>query len=177
MKNYSTRLLSLFFISLNLFISCKKDNLPKATEKGKNTFGCKIDGKIFVPQKTITYPSMPPLRSYYDDSSRYFELSVSEDRDEGNNGLKRYMILKLYNLKIGNNALNENNKALIVISTNNQLDQRYETNTAIGGTLNITRIDTLAHIISGTFSFNAASRPDNSKIISVTDGRFDINYK
>jgi hypothetical protein len=41
--------------------SCRKDKdgLPKATEEGKNTFGCKINGAIFIPKDVVTVPVMP----------------------------------------------------------------------------------------------------------------------
>lgn len=169
--------LAAFITSTSLSCQKEKDDLPKATEDGKNTFGCKIDGKLFIPEKTITYPAMPPLRSFYGESDGYFELRVSEDTDEANNGLQRYMIFKLYNLEIGGNTLNEENKVLVIISEGDQSDNRYETNTTIGGTLNITRLDTVANIISGTFTFNAGLISDNSKILSVTEGRFDVTYK
>ncbi|HEX8356504.1 MAG TPA: hypothetical protein VF610_03795 [Segetibacter sp.] len=48
MKNISTKLL-IIFLSFLLILSCKKDGLTKATEKGANTFSCKINGKVFTP--------------------------------------------------------------------------------------------------------------------------------
>lgn len=48
MKTSITKLLFLF-ISLHLILSCKKDGLTKATQKGANTFSCKINGKAFQP--------------------------------------------------------------------------------------------------------------------------------
>lgn len=157
------------------FIACKKEGLPKATEKGKNTFGCKIDGKIFVPIDVVTFPVTPGLSFNYDKNLKWLHLFATEPRD--GNGFKRNITIDVYNLNFGTNSLNITNKALVVFSKNNQQDQYFETNATIGGTVSITRLDTLAHIISGTFSFNAALRPDNNKILSVTNGRFDISYK
>jgi hypothetical protein len=168
---------SLFFV-LILNSSCTKEKLPKASEKGANTSGCKIEGKVFVPEQTITYPSMPPLTSYFNESNGSFELSVSEDSDDSNNGLQRYFHLDIKTLTIGVNKLNETSIAEISTSQLNKTES-FTTTETIGGTLNITRLDTNANIISGTFSFQAAIRPTNTpgKIITVTNGRFDINYK
>lgn len=170
-----------FFFTTFLFcllcISCRKEAaLPKTTDEGKNTFGCKIDGALFVPEKTITYPTTSPLATYYDARTGYLELRVSEDTDEANGRLQRYFSIKVSNLATGSNALNEANKAQVVVSRLDQLDKHYETNSATGGTLTISRLDTAAHIIAGTFSFQAALRPDNSSVVRVTEGRFDVTY-
>ncbi|MEO6837649.1 MAG: hypothetical protein ABI185_04635 [Ginsengibacter sp.] len=54
---------SLFFITLT-GSKCKKDKpinpvdqLPPATQSGANTFGCLIDGKVFLPKG----PSLGPI--------------------------------------------------------------------------------------------------------------------
>lgn len=103
-------------------------------------------------------------------------INAGEPPDENKNYLKRYISLEIRDLQIGKNILNETNKAQVVISTKDQSDQYYETKADIGGTLNITRLDTIESIISGTFSFQAAPRFNNNPNISITEGRFDIRY-
>lgn len=150
--------------------SCQKEKLPKATEKGANTFGCKIDGKVFVPKDAL---ALPGLTASYNESSRTLEIYCTEP----NTGSKRSVSIIIQDLQTGNNVLDYNNRANVYLFERNQPDQYYETNATTGGVLTITRLDTVANIISGTFSFQAALRPDNSKILNVTDGRFDITYK
>ena len=47
---------SLIILSVLLFVSCSNDNygtndnLPQITNLGKNTFGCKINGEVFLPK-------------------------------------------------------------------------------------------------------------------------------
>ncbi len=166
--------LSLFAIcSLLLLVSCQKEKLPKATEKGKDTFGCKIDGKVFVPKDALTYPVLPGLTATYNENGKTLEIYSTEP----NNGSKRSISIIIQEIQKGNNVLNETNKAQVFLFMDNQPDQYYETNAATGGTLTITRLDTVANIISGTFSFQAALRPDNIKTLNVTNGRFDITYE
>lgn len=43
------------------------------------------------------------------------------------------------------------------------------------GKITITRFDTVAHIISGTFSGKLKAR-NGTKELPITDGRFDINW-
>lgn len=166
----------LYTLTFNL--SCTKEKLPKASEKGADTFGCKIDGQLFVPAKTVTYPPIAPLIAYFNEADGSFELSVSEDRDQSANNLQRYLHLDIKNLSIGSNKLNEMNTAEVSTA---ELDKNesFTTTETVSGTLNITRLDKNANIISGTFSFQATMRPTNipGKIITVTDGRFDIKYK
>ncbi len=174
------KLLSFSFILIFLLlISCKKEKLPKPTQKGANTFGCKIDGKIFTPEDVITVPVTVGLRASYDETgSNYFELRATEKKDEEKGGLRRTILFKIFNLKLGTNNLNEQNKVSVKISVdNNQLDKSYETDVATGGILTITRLDINQNIISGTFSFVAQLQPGASKTLSVTDGRFDVQYK
>lgn len=42
------------------------------------------------------------------------------------------------------------------------------------GTLTITKIDTVSHVIAGTFEFTVWT--EECDTINVTDGRFDIDY-
>ena len=51
----------LLFSSLLLNSKCKKDNepqLPPETTTGAMTFGCKIDGKVFLPKGGDGYPGI-----------------------------------------------------------------------------------------------------------------------
>ncbi len=157
--------------------SCRKDKdgLPKATEEGKNTFGCEVDGAIFIPKDVVTVPITPGLSSYYDERKKLFHLFATEPRNE--DGFKRNIFLEIQDLRQGMNAIDEKNKALVVFSKRYQQDQYFKTNVTTGGTLTITRLDTVANIISGTFSFKAVPRLNPGPNIHVTDGRFDITYQ
>ncbi len=48
------------------------------------------------------------------------------------------------------------------------------TSAAQNGSITITKLDTVAGIVSGTFQFNAENDIDATKTIAVTEGRFDI---
>ncbi|MCC6289338.1 MAG: hypothetical protein IT249_15775 [Chitinophagaceae bacterium] len=52
MKHYSFLLFCFLFSLLLLSSRCKKDRfeLPPETTTGANTFGCKVNGKVFVPR-------------------------------------------------------------------------------------------------------------------------------
>jgi hypothetical protein len=156
--------------------SCEKEKLPKPTEQGRNIFGCKIDDKVFVSKDAVTVPVLKGLTPYYDEPTRTMRINAGEPPDKDNNRYQRYVSLSVSGLQIGENHLNESNKAQLVISKINQPDAYYETDNVTGGTISITRLDTLENIISGTFSFLAAPKQNTGINIKVTDGRFDIRY-
>ncbi len=168
--------LSLFTASLLFFSSCQKERLPRKTTEGKNTFGCLIDGKSFVPQDVIGFPTTQGLSVYYNPDSGYLEILCYEKKKQG---IRRSITFKIHGLKTGQNNLNSQNFVQLVISTDFELLSRwYNTTDSIGGYLSINRLDTSAKIISGTFSLKVVSAPTSAtyEIINITNGRFDVKY-
>jgi hypothetical protein len=53
-------------------------------------------------------------------------------------------------------------------------EDEWITSATTTGSVTITRFDPANRIVSGTFQFNAASIYTPSKILSVTEGRFDL---
>jgi len=50
----------------------------------------------------------------------------------------------------------------------------YVTTNVYTGWVNVTKADTAAGIVAGTFELTAVNRRDPSKTLRVTDGRFDV---
>lgn len=170
----------IFLITLVLVTissSCKKEKLPKPTQEGNNTLGCKIDGRIFVPKDALTFPVLKGLVATYSNTSKEFTMSVSEPRNDNENGFQRYLYIEVVNPSIGKNIIGSKNFAEAEISYKNQLPQRYESNDSIGGIMTIEKFDTVSGIIAGTFSFRLAPRSNTTGILNVSEGRFDIKYK
>ena len=44
------------------------------------------------------------------------------------------------------------------------------------GWLHISRLDTIAHITSGTFEYDAVNEDDNTDTIKIREGRFDAKF-
>ncbi len=59
------KLLLLHFCCSLLFVSCQKEKLPKPTQEGKNTFGCKVNGKNWVPSGGGGFSGIKPLNGGY----------------------------------------------------------------------------------------------------------------
>jgi hypothetical protein len=162
---------------LVLFLSfCNKEKLPKATKEGKNTFGCKVDGKVFIPEDLNTYPITPGLVTNYNESTGSLHIYATEREDENNNDMKRMISIDISTLQMGNNVLNKVNTGMVEIASDLRPMQSYSTNYTMTGTVNITRLDISSNVVSGNFSFKAALRSSGEKVITVTDGRFDFKY-
>jgi len=166
-----------FFIILciiSLSISCKKDSgnsslaLPPATQEGKNTFGCIVNGSVWLPELPIGYFGGIPriYASYYKGK---LTIGANKYKDPDN---WQSIYFYIYNNSKGKFILKKSdltNKTNGVIFGYNHCD--LETDSIQSGIIEITRFDTLNHIFSGTFSFEIKN---NCGSVKVTDGRFDL---
>jgi hypothetical protein len=185
--------LLLLALLLCTWMACKKDPLPPytgpqpidytvlppATQTGAGTFGCLVDGEVWVPRVplgTVTYRDISAL--------------ISEKDGSGGGGITCNLVdieKQIDNsLSISTGVTNfETMKfcypdypivRLMFRKTNGQwyLSQYFDIDE---NCLTITRFDTLNNIISGTFSFTAYKDSiDKNDKIKITDGRFDLKY-
>ena len=138
--------------------SCKEDEptLPPETQTGAHTFGCYVNGELFVPQWGSAGFGTPILQAIF---TVYDTLpdNILTICASGKNG---YCIMDVLNPKEDHKKefqrldyLNYNN--------NNSYQGKYT------GEIFLTRFDTINMIVSGTFSFTIPS-------VHATQGRFDI---
>ncbi|MDP4291521.1 MAG: DUF6252 family protein [Bacteroidota bacterium] len=178
MKTFKTILLMpLFFLLLGS--QCNKDlktTLPPVTQGGSETFGCFVDGQLFRngPSSFCITSLVAEL-----DSNKTFIINTRN----GIGDKLKFVGFKItnwagvakYNL-CGNNRgeyseLNGNNFCKFLTDS---LDQT--------GIVNITYFDSIREIVSGTFTFkaklyqSALGTCDSTRIIDVTEGRFDLYY-
>ena len=157
---------------------CKKtntpepaDQLPPATQLGANTFGCLVNGKIYVPKG-----SPNPKIQYDINLNGRPTLGITADQIV--NSIYRGSILIAYrNLDhLGSyympNDFNFSAGWLDVIGTCGTV--AYDTTIKYFGGGVITRLDTQARIISGTF--NCKFKTLQCDTVFITDGRFDIKF-
>ena len=174
----------LFLPLLCLLFACKKDieELPPATQTGAHTFGARLDGQLWVPQKFGIAPTAPILEARYsaDQSvfinARDFSSSPTETEFEiylrNLTGTGTYLLnqaTEKYPYHTASYALYTKRKFMPI--------NDWITNSQYTGTVTITRFDTTQHIISGTFSFTAPSTDNTASPITVTDGRFDVKIQ
>ena len=173
----------IFFLTALLFINCSnsdpEEQLPSITQTGENTFGCLINGEIFLPKgwKISIYGYDFPVSYWGSHDDRYNAITV---KDFESSDSKR-MDIYLYHLEqngTGAFTINESN-CLTFKEANPSINIRCRYNGAWycsaenSGILTITRYDN--GIVSGTFSCAVVNRDDPTDRIEITKGRFDFH--
>ena len=179
MKSFLILFFSVFFLA-----SCKKsvDELPAATQTGANTFGLKLNGEFWVPQKFGVAATAPILEARLTGlggvfiNARNFSSSPTETEFE----------IYLENVTgPGNYELNRNTDiyphqsgsyAYYVKRRINPINE-WITSSRHTGSVTITKFDNTNKIISGTFAFRAGSIDSSATAVDVTEGRFDVKYQ
>jgi hypothetical protein len=138
------------------------EKLPPATQEGKNTFGCLVDGKAWVTKTSID------ASAFYQEGVLFIAASVTNkdfDQTISLNVHDNNLTTKEYLLSGSPFALIEDLKA----------NCEYRTSLLYTGKLVIDYFDQTKFIIAGTFEFEVYS-DDCDKIVKITHGRFDLNY-
>lgn len=166
MKN---KTLIISFTLVTLF-SCSKDRLTKETQKGANTFSCKIDGIVFKPSEEGT--SWSGANSLTVSNSQFNGFTLNARKFSTSTSLPVNVLIRLpYLNSTGPYSLTINGYGEYEVDYS--MAPVYRTNNIHTGSVNITRCDTINQIYSGTFYFKAID--DNTgKIVNITDGRFDV---
>jgi hypothetical protein len=168
-------------VCTNIFAACKKDKntidpadqLPPATQIGANTFGCLVNGKVYVP-KGSDGTTKPNLRKIYDNfqGDNYLFIETYRYVDNVFDGQLYFTTHNLNN--VGNYLTNNSTNYFIYGGKifNNCGISGYDTTTYRKGNISITKLDLTAGIISGLF--NCKIKPNSCDTIFITDGRFDF---
>jgi len=154
------------FLGLFCMTSCEKEikewtELPPETQKGANTIGCLVNGELWATGKLPSYTKFHRMIATYVNYGRDdVHLSFSA---EGKDGIIGFTLM---NPKLGNN----NSK---VFCSFDSIPGCIGVADNIGG-LYLTKMDTHNHILSGRFAFDIPCKEDTTKILHITEGRFDM---
>lgn len=160
--------------------------LPPQTQKGANTFGAIINGKVMVPRTPTGY-SPPGSQKYgasYTEDDSYLEITAGD----GKNTLRGFVFVYLKNISnsmpisFGSYEIEESFGQLSASTSDCTLITvlLYDSKGNIitygsiekTGTISIIRSD--KNIISGTFSCKLKNTSNPEDIIELKDGRFDF---
>ena len=180
---------SLFFITLT-GSKCKKDKpinpvdqLPPATQSGANTFGCLIDGKVFLPKGPSLGPILQCAYQYLNTTSSvgfFFQLSAIDNSNSSDvSGIGIYTDSLNISQNVFQLLANKPGNAYglysrVNLQGTNITNTTLYTTTTFPGQLTITKFDEFNQIASGTFFFTVVN--DSGDTIKVTDGRFDMQF-
>jgi hypothetical protein len=179
MKNLLFGLLAVAVLS-----SCKKDidELPPATETGANTFGAKVDGELWVPQKFGIAQTAPILEARYGGNNSVFinarNFSSSPTETEFEIHIKDITGPGTYALNQTTNKYPYENASYgYYIKRKFMPLNDWITSNQFTGSVIVSKFDNVNKIISGTFSFTAGSTDNTTGPLVVTDGRFDVKIQ
>jgi hypothetical protein len=178
MKKHLTTLLFLFVLPIATLIAggCKQldltPGLPEETQEGKGTFGCRVNGEIWLPYAEHTLDNA--IEPEYD-SSGWFAVGAEREKSVGH-----YIWLQLADstgLSTKTYSSNEGFAAHYKKMTDGQ-EEIFDTPVGSPASITITKIvppsgSERYAIISGTFSFTARSFTTGDSV-RITDGGFDL---
>lgn len=185
------KLLVTFLYCLLLLIGCNEP-LPRPTKKGKDTFGCIIDGKRWIPEGGEFLSSIKPLVAWYDGNILRVEANTANKKNDTSiflylekvSGTGEYPINFTTNVPpFGTSYTNHgiyyhiDNTYLDPITNSYGRFTFYATNAKYPGKVKITRLDTSSKIVSGTFEFTAEDRDNPRQTVKITSGRFDTHWQ
>ena len=160
-----------------LAASCEKDGpldtgkLPPATMSGKNTFGCKINGEVWLPGGGTIWDG--PIYAKHDmgwvGCDQLF-VPASHIFDDGETSIYQSISINVWCPKLGENIMTFNKGAYKDFKGCGE----YYLDTLSTYKLNITRLDSVKFIASGTFEFTAIN-DDFKDTLVITEGRFDVD--
>jgi len=159
-------------VFITQFVSCRDndDALPALTMSGKGTFGCLINGKLWVPSGSYsgTHADM--------DYSSKDSVRVDIYAYSGDPTRKIYMSVVATPAIVANkdyyfNQSDQPGISVIYSSVSNSIGcvQKYATD----GYVRFSKFGPSAGVISGIFQFTLPGSSCNGEVI-VTQGRFDI---
>ncbi len=141
------------------------EKLPPATQTGKSTFGCLVNGKAWV-----TRTSTDALSFY---QSGLLQVGAGADVNNKEQGMVLVVSNGVVEGSLYDLATDINN--LVEFSSRNVSGICfYERQNALDGHLKITKLDQVNLIVSGLFEFTTVV--SGCDTITVTDGRFDLLY-
>lgn len=179
MKNkYTLLLLFAAFCCMN--VQCKEEEpdkieelakLPPATAKGRNTFGCLINGRAWpmssegFHRKQVFYGD----RIFINYQTKLNQFDINESVS-----IMSKLIKTTGTHKIKFDDIDE--EFIVINYDDDDYTSSYKSNKNGTATLNITRLDSVNHILSGTFSFSLKNM-SGTKQVNVEHGRFDYFYQ
>ncbi len=149
-----------------------EEQLPPITTTGTGTFGCKVNGKVWVAKSNTSWPNL------------YCSFDKNDSNCIGVNGYIKNNNLDFLQVNFRwHYSPNSSNFTLGYGNANSpkagyfDIDKNIfgETDSLRGGEVTILRFDSIKQIISGTFYFDCINQ-ETGETLKITDGRFDGYY-
>lgn len=185
-----TSLLSLCFL-LSL-VACKKDDtdpngLPKAIQEGKNTAGFLLNGEVWLPERNLSRPGTSPIGANW--SARISQggraLQVILTRHPNADDYTALNLIFSDVRKLGTFELNQDIDPAVISGPRPPYavysiyepgpDRKFYSSAAARGQVIISRFDTVARVVAGTFEVKV-QEDGGAETLDITQGRFDLTF-
>lgn len=165
------------------FCSCNKnklqnlsDQLPPATQTGANTFGCLVNGQVYIP-KGFSGTGTPNPRTTFEffNGNNIFSINTYQYQNTNPVGFLSITFLNpVINLGIYDYPQKMNFSVGWSKVINSCFTPAFDTTVQKWGTAVITRFDNTNKVVSGNFNFKF--KTTDCDTVFVTDGRFDFKF-
>ncbi|MFC5283726.1 DUF6252 family protein [Pedobacter alpinus] len=133
----------------------KEDVLPAETQTGKGTFGCLVNGEVWLPKSSsLSAPALSTTIQF-----DILNLKIGRDNENIVIGVRNLAQTGTYELIMENSA---------EYSVSGDIYKSYS------GVIIIKTYNKQLNIISGVLNFKAKNK--NGIEVVITDGRFDVKY-
>ncbi|WP_159471599.1 DUF6252 family protein [Dyadobacter sp. 3J3] len=179
MKN-GNRYLSILAVLLLLWSCDKGPDLTPTTQEGKNTFSCKVNGEVWIPDGSSDWFGLDKainggFAGYGSNNPPTIYL-----RTYSTNKIGLHIFLKT--IEVGIHELNQDTYTIDRYRFPENYGwyqaadgKSFITNQNQTGRVVITKADTKSGVISGTFEFEGGNSLGQK--VKITDGRFDVNSR
>jgi len=164
-----------FLLPLLLAASCKKektspaDKLLPATMTGANTFGCLVNGEPWLPHSgSLWDPSLNVAHGQFPTGEWQLKIGATKDDVKGGgSGDDQAFSINVWDPVVGDNLVQ-------AVFWDFDGCGIYRLDSLSPNNMNITKLDDVNFIASGTFYFILINKECNDTI-RVTEGRFDAD--
>ena len=168
---------------------CERDpapvfTLPPVTQTGANTIGFVVDGRVWQNYGKAPYTANLSDNLKADYATQFKKLYVDASQTALNvreifgfelDSLAGVGVYQTTNKPVPNSIP----RAVRALGFGDELTNIYYSSLLKGAkaTITITKLDTIQRIIAGTFEGTLRQKDDSTKLVHVTDGRFDVHYR
>lgn len=153
--------------------------LPPKTQSGENTIGFKVNGEVWRPYNFLGKVVEAEYNTYYDEEKDKKESWLSIEARWHKEGNQEDFYLDMANI-FSSGKFECDDDELYSMEFTESEDGTVKNiclscPKPISGQINVTKLDTVNQVISGTFSFKAYCQ-QTKDTLNITDGRFDFQY-
>jgi hypothetical protein len=161
--------------------------LPPVTQSGANTLGFVVDGRVWITYGSTCYYGVGgcatnKVVTYYNarrrELSLFTNLTTPKHYESFDLQLDSLAQVGSYQTTI-NPTPGANARAVRSLSFGDKANETYYGSFLKPGKgiITITKLDTIQHIIAGTFEGTLRQGNDSTKLVRITEGRFDVLYQ